>query len=367
MSSASGDPAGFEAADVAVLRRLPTLLLREGYSDACSALRLTDLRRPQAQQQTDALPSSLRALVGLFALGQLIEPESLGGALSEAELTSLRRLGIILEHGGGYHTAGLLLVPFFGQMFFMPQPGDGEIYFGDDSAALVARLGPPRHARCLDLWSGPGVQALRLGTLAHSVVAVDSSPVAIACAELNVTLNSLEDRVALRQGDLFEVVDPGERFELVSGCPPVLPFPPELPLADAEPTGDDGLLMLRRLLDGLPAVLSDDGTAQIVAGGVGDERGPHLLAELAQYAAQQGLQIAVSVPARVPLRPGDHLFEVLADRCQRLGGLRIEAARKRLQQHFAASRGEYLYRLFLTISRSRSRPALKVATYYQTS
>lgn len=51
---------------------------------------------------------------------------------------------------------------------------------------------------------------------------MDINPEAVRCASLNALLNRLEDRIGVRQGDLFAPLLPeqGERFDLVLFNPP---------------------------------------------------------------------------------------------------------------------------------------------------
>lgn len=74
----------------------------------------------------------------------------------------------------------------------------------------------------LDLGTGSGVGAL---TAAASVprarvVAIDVDPRAVACARANARANGLDDRVDVREGDLFAPTRGGERFDLVISNPP---------------------------------------------------------------------------------------------------------------------------------------------------
>jgi release factor glutamine methyltransferase len=83
---------------------------------------------------------------------------------------------------------------------------------------LDARLIPPGTI-VLDMGTGSGVLAVTAATWARQVIAVDVNPAAVRCARINVLLNQVEDRVEVRQGDLFAPV-PGERFDVVLFNPP---------------------------------------------------------------------------------------------------------------------------------------------------
>jgi release factor glutamine methyltransferase len=79
--------------------------------------------------------------------------------------------------------------------------------------------------RVLDMGSGSGVCAIFAAQIAPRVVAVDLNPAAVRCTRINVLLHQLEERVEVREGDLFEPVQ-GERFDLVLFNPPYLPGEP---------------------------------------------------------------------------------------------------------------------------------------------
>jgi len=358
--------AGFRSEDIQILRRLPAILLREGYIDSYCVLGMLHLRFGEMREYLSSLPDNLRALLALFFLGDPVDQIRLQAVLAADEIGALRRLGILLDRGDSYHTAGLVLLPLFGQFLFIPKPNaEPEAYFGDDSAALAVRVSPPRHARCLDVCAGPGTQSLRCTALAKSVLALEINPIAVSCAELNFVLNSVEDRAQVRQGDLYAALLPGEQFDYVVANPPLLPFPPDLPFPEIADGGDDGMLLMRRVLQGLPDVLLPGGMAQIISSSLGGESGPHAEAEFAEYAQQQGCQIMMTVPARARLRPGDRLFEVLAHSCAAPHALPIEQVRRRMQQHFAARGAEYLYLSFLTITLAGPRPGLQMTQQFK--
>jgi len=73
----------------------------------------------------------------------------------------------------------------------------------------------------LDMGTGSGVCALVAARHAARVVAVDISRAATRCARINAVMNQLDNRVDIRQGDLFEPVS-DEQFDLVLFNPPFL-------------------------------------------------------------------------------------------------------------------------------------------------
>ncbi len=71
----------------------------------------------------------------------------------------------------------------------------------------------------LDMGTGSGVGAIFAARRGARVVAVDINPEAVRCARVNALLNHLEDKIDVRQGDLFAPVA-GQRFHMVLFNPP---------------------------------------------------------------------------------------------------------------------------------------------------
>ncbi len=139
----------------------------------------------------------------------------------------------------------------------------------------------------LDLGTGSGCIAISLAKNLPDVAvfACDVSEPAIEVARQNAEHHGVLDRIGLRLGDLFEPWEPARRFDLIVSNPP---YVAESELAslpanvrDFEPraalfAGEDGLDVLRRLIDQAPQRLTPGG---------------HLLAEMAynQAAAVRSL------------------------------------------------------------------------------
>lgn len=74
----------------------------------------------------------------------------------------------------------------------------------------------------LDMGTGSGIQAIVAGQRAGRVVAIDINPEAVDCARRNVRLNGLEEKITVIQGDLFEPLINGERFDIIIFTPPYM-------------------------------------------------------------------------------------------------------------------------------------------------
>jgi release factor glutamine methyltransferase len=77
----------------------------------------------------------------------------------------------------------------------------------------------PSAATVLDMGTGSGVGAVFAARRAQRVLAVDINPRAVRSVRINALLHGVEDRVEVRQGDLFGPVG-SERFDRVLFNPP---------------------------------------------------------------------------------------------------------------------------------------------------
>jgi methylase of polypeptide subunit release factors len=119
--------------------------------------------------------------------------------------------------------------------------------------------------RVLDLGTGSGVGALFAARRGFEVLAVDVNPEAVRCARINTLLHHQEERIEVRQGDLFAPAA-GERFDLVLFNPPFFRGEPASDL-DRAWRGTD---VLERFGEGLEAALKPEGQALLVLSTDGD-------------------------------------------------------------------------------------------------
>ena len=123
----------------------------------------------------------------------------------------------------------------------------------------------PNGARVLDLGTGSGLGAIFGARKASRVLATDVNPHAVRCARINVLLNGLEDRVEVRQADLFDGLP--ERFDVVLFNPPYYRGTPRDALDQAWRSPD----VLERFACQLPRVLSPGGYALVVLSSDGEQ------------------------------------------------------------------------------------------------
>jgi ribosomal protein L3 glutamine methyltransferase len=262
----------------------------------------------------------LRYAVGLFLSADLAFGHGATTALDEAAFLILEGLGLPIDTLDPFLDAKLLRaererldqlvearattrkpaaylvnrayikgVPFYvDERVIVPRSLIGELVMTAfaDEAGLIGD--PQNVASVLDLCTGGGSLAILAAQIFPNarVDAVEVSPSALEVAERNLEEHGLQDRIALKQGDLFAPVR-AERFDLILTNPPyvdaatIARFPPEYA---AEPTvahagGTDGLDIVRRILSEAPKHLTTNGTLVCEVGGAREQlegEFPHL-------------------------------------------------------------------------------------------
>jgi HemK-related putative methylase len=135
-------------------------------------------------------------------------------------------------------------------------------------ARAMVRESLPAQPAVLDVGTGSGILAVTAATRGARVIAVDVNPVAVRCAQINVLLNQLEERVTVLRGDLFAPVQ-GQQFDLVLCNPPFFRGRPAAGFDQAWRSDDFAM----RFTAGLGDVLAPQGKALVVLSSQGDEQG----------------------------------------------------------------------------------------------
>jgi hypothetical protein len=158
-----------------------------------------------------------------------------------------------------------------------PLPADHVLGIGAASLTLAQATPRAPVERALDIGTGCGVQALHLGAHAGSVLATDISERALRLAATTAALSG--QTWDLRPGSLLDPVA-GEQFDLVVANPPFV-VSPGTGGYDYRDSGLSGDSVCEQLVRGLPAVLSEHGTAQLLANWIipADRPWPDRLAE----------------------------------------------------------------------------------------
>ncbi len=272
----------------------------------------------QFQALIAGLPDRQRVSYEVLLLGQTARQERLERAWGDATMADLVELGLLEPAANGrLRAANWSIVSYFGRYFVVTlnpyYPGsrdpDATVYIGGDSLTLAMQLLDRTEpaGRALDLCAGSGIQAILAAATAQEVAAVELNAQAAHLARFNALLNGVADRVQVYEGSLYDAAPAGP-YDLIVSNPPFIPVPNGIPFALCGAGGEDGLTVLRPLLEGLPARLGPAGQAIIYAEGPGDREGPFVrrlateLAEREQLDAQLMATSALSTRGALILR-----------------------------------------------------------------
>lgn len=153
----------------------------------------------------------------------------------------------------------------------IPRPETEELV---ELALLHIQKNPVQ--RVLDIGTGTGAIALSIALENPDVqvVALDISQDALDLAVENATLHHVHDKIEFKKSNLLSDLDPLERYDLIVSNPPYIP---QKMLSDLQPEvqkdpmlalngGEDGLDLVRKLLQQIPAVLNPEGLALMELG-----------------------------------------------------------------------------------------------------
>lgn len=129
---------------------------------------------------------------------------------------------------------------------------------------VLSEVGPGD--RVLDMGTGSGVNAVLAATRGAHVLAVDSSPAAVAAARANVVRNGVSDLVEVERSDVFSAVD--GTFDWIVFDPPFRWFKPRSLLESV--MADEGYQALTRFFRQAGAHLRSEGKMLIFFGTSGD-------------------------------------------------------------------------------------------------
>ncbi len=116
----------------------------------------------------------------------------------------------------------------------------------------------------VDLGTGCGVQSLHLATHVDRVVATDVNRRALRLTRFNAVLNGLADRIEVREGSFFDPLA-GENFDLVVTNPPFVISPATGERLVYRDSGLPGDRVVEHIVRGLPDLLRNGGTGQVLA------------------------------------------------------------------------------------------------------
>lgn len=243
----------------------------------------------------------------LLHLGEAVEAAALIRELGQPNVEALVESGLWYCEDQRIHTNNYVVMPYQGLLLvvetnpWFPSCTNPniDVYLGSDSYRLAENIGYHRGRTVLDLCSGSGIQGLLSARFAEKVVSVELNAKAVPVTRFNILLNNCEDRVELRQGDLYDVLRENETFDCIYANPPFIPMVEDVNYPICGTGGRDGLMVLRRIVEGLPKYLNHGGEAIIFCECLGDGKGVFFDGDVEKLGRQQGWQITQLLPNRL--------------------------------------------------------------------
>jgi SAM-dependent methyltransferase len=195
------------------------------------------------------LPDRIAVLIQLFKFNKVLPRSIVDSGLGRHITEDLLNSGLLIAEGRNIRSK--YGIAAYKNCYFLHQYPSGAydfVYLGDDSYILASHLPFNFKARnVLDLCSGTGIQAVLLAGSAEKLTGVELSPLAVNAARFNAILNNVEKKLTIIQGDLYAPVK-NKKFDLIVSNPPFIPVPDNLRLPLCGSGGEDGLLVLRKII-----------------------------------------------------------------------------------------------------------------------
>lgn len=296
-----------------------------------------------------------KAVFRLLHLGAGVQETELAREIGQAGVDCLIEAGLWRREDDRIETNNYVVIPYQGLLLvvetnpWFPSCTNPhtDVYIGSDSYRLAENIGYQRGETALDLCSGSGIQGLLCARFARKVVSVELNPKAVPVTRFNILLNNCEDRVELREGDLYHVLKEGETFDCIYANPPFIPMTEDVAYPICGTGGRDGLQVLRRIVDGLPKYLNPGGEAIIFCECLGDGKGVFFDREIEQLGEENGWQTTQMLPARLEAKLQIRKMAALTALFNK--DLDEEALCRQMEEIYAGLGATYLYSMLYRI------------------
>ena len=149
-----------------------------------------------------------------------------------------------------------------------------EVYEpAEDTFLLAENLPSSPGAEVLDVGTGCGILAIIAAEKAEHVIAIDINPYAINCAQRNTKFNGLSSEIEILQGNLFDPLKIGARFDLILFNAPYLPSKKDEEkhwIDKAWSGGETGRTIIDRFIHNVTDYLAEKGQVKLVQSTLSD-------------------------------------------------------------------------------------------------
>lgn len=242
-----------------------------------------------------------RTIVSFFLLGNSSNAGKLEAAIGKNNLSFLLESGYAIQRGVEIEPNNYVLLPIMGKLFVVNPPyrrmkSDKKIpilYVGSDSLKLISYVNKRHDLKVMDLCSGAGILGLSLIDFCSSVDFVELREDVINALYFNLYINDVEmDKVNVIQSDLFDNIK-DNRYDYILNNPPFVPVPDGEFLPDCGAGGEDGLLLVRRILEKADQYLNPNGRLYMVLESIGNFEKPVVIEEFERYFRQGIVNVAL--------------------------------------------------------------------------
>ena len=163
-----------------------------------------------------------------------------------------------------------------------------EVYEpSEDTFILIDSINIKNTDRFFEIGTGTGIISLYLAKKGLDGICSDINPLSAELVKKNYLTNhpKLSGNLEIRLGDMFDVLNLDEKFDLVVFNPPYLPTKPEEYVGGsgwfdrAVSGGKDGLSVTNRFIEQVGSYLKKDGRAYFVFSSLSDEKKLHSILE----------------------------------------------------------------------------------------
>lgn len=248
------------------------------------------------------LELNIQKIISFFMLGEPIEKKVLENELEQSVINYLYCEQIINQDDTHYWMNNYVLTSYcncyfvVSNVFYYPtcQGKEQKPYIGCDSYWLSRIIVNKLSGEVLDLCSGSGIQAILAAKTAQHVVAVDIDEESATIAAFNSCLNGVSDKINIRTGNLYDVLNEEEKFDYIISNPPFIPIPDNIDFHKCGDGGADGAEIIRRILNGYTTHLKKNGEAIMIGQCIGDNNKPFIIQNIDECINELETRVVVS-------------------------------------------------------------------------
>ncbi|OOM77114.1 methyltransferase [Clostridium sp. BL-8] len=248
----------------------------------------------------------IKELILFFYLGIPIEERYINKFLSKPIKDLLFSYGIIQKCDTMLRAAKALIpyndiYVFADFPYFYPTCLDktSPIYIGIDSFLLSSLLPCKKYQNILDLCTGSGIHSILLSKSNAKVTGIDITEEALETAKLNAIINDCESSATFIKSDIFSNVS--EKYDLIIANPPTQVIPENVQYPLIGDGGEDGLKIIRKIINNLDNYLDDNGVFYSIVQLLGDNNEPKYLNELKTISKNKNWRTKTIIHERMPL------------------------------------------------------------------